>query len=60
MFTGDIMNNLKRSRENFFAGIMRFADIPFHYLKNRRGAKMPDYLISENDENLDNRDWRKG
>jgi predicted AAA+ superfamily ATPase len=48
----DRENCIGALREDFFAGIMRSADIPFHYLKNKRGAKMPDYLISGNHENL--------
>ncbi len=39
-------------REDFFAGMMISADIPFHYLKNRRGAKTPDYLVPVNGGDL--------
>ena len=39
-------------REDFFAGMMISADIPFHYLKNRRGAKTPDYLVPVNGDDL--------
>ncbi|HRV72048.1 MAG TPA: AAA family ATPase [Thermovirgaceae bacterium] len=39
-------------REDFFAGMMRAAGIPFHYLKTRRGAKTPDYLIPNDNGDL--------
>lgn len=34
-------------REVFFAAMMTMAGLPFHYLKTKRGAKTPDYLVQD-------------
>lgn len=34
-------------REDFFAEMMRHGNTPIHYLKTRRGAKTPDYLLGD-------------
>ncbi len=39
-------------REDFFAGAMKAAGIPFNYLKTNRGAKTPDYLIPTDEGDL--------
>lgn len=39
-------------REDFFAGAMKAAGVPFNYLKTNRGAKTPDYLIPTEEGDL--------
>ncbi len=34
-------------REDFFAEMMRHSGMPIHYLKTKRGAKTPDYLLGD-------------
>ena len=36
-------------REDFFAEAMRYRGLPFSYLKTKRGAKTPDYVIEEDE-----------
>ncbi|OGV40828.1 MAG: hypothetical protein A2X48_22845 [Lentisphaerae bacterium GWF2_49_21] len=36
-------------REDFFVESMRMRNLEFSYLKTNRGAKTPDYLVSENE-----------
>ena len=48
----DFDNAIGGLREDFFCEAMLSADIPFHYLKTKRGAKTPDYYIQYNDENI--------
>jgi hypothetical protein len=43
---------LKPLREDFFVSMMRAAGLAFSYLKTTRGAKTPDYLLSEDEGNL--------
>jgi predicted AAA+ superfamily ATPase len=37
-------------REDFFVEMFRMQHIPMHYLKSKRGAKTPDFLIKIDDE----------
>jgi predicted AAA+ superfamily ATPase len=39
-------------REDFFAEMMKMRDYRFHYLKSKRGAKTPDFLVEHGNERL--------
>ena len=39
-------------REDFFAEMMRMKGMDFHYLKTKRGAKTPDFLIKQESCNI--------
>ncbi len=39
-------------REDFFAEMMSAAGLAFHYLKTKRGAKTPDFLVQRKDHEL--------
>jgi hypothetical protein len=39
-------------REDFFAETMKMEDQQFHYLKTKRGAKTPDFLVDTADETV--------
>jgi len=43
----DIEDCIGGLREDFFAEMMRHSKTPIHYLKTKRGAKTPDYLLSD-------------
>jgi predicted AAA+ superfamily ATPase len=43
----DIEDCIGGLREDFFAEMMRHSSAPIHYLKTKRGAKTPDYLLSD-------------
>ncbi|MGA1842884.1 MAG: ATP-binding protein [bacterium] len=43
----DVDQALGGMREDFFAEMMRIKGMDFHYLKTRRGAKTPDFLIKQ-------------
>ena len=48
----DFVNSIGGLREDFFCETMLAANIPFNYLKTKRGAKTPDYYIQYNDEKI--------
>ena len=39
-------------REDFFAEMMCMKGIDFHYLKTKRGAKTPDFLVKQDAGNI--------
>jgi predicted AAA+ superfamily ATPase len=39
-------------REDFFAEMLTMKGYKFHYLKTKRGAKTPDYLVDQEEENF--------
>ena len=43
----DIKDCIGGLREDFFADAMRYSGTSFHYLKTKRGAKTPDFLLSD-------------
>ncbi|MEN8254874.1 MAG: AAA family ATPase [Verrucomicrobiota bacterium] len=43
----DIEDSIGGLREDFLAEMLRHANIPVHYLKTKRGAKTPDYLLRD-------------
>ena len=43
----DIKDCIGGLREDFFADAMRYSGTSFYYLKTKRGAKTPDFLLSD-------------
>ncbi len=48
----DFDNAIGGLREDFFCETLLSANLTFHYLKTKRGAKTPDYYIKYNNENI--------